>query len=123
PGGEGTAEQVAHPSRHLSACRSRRADADGLAVLQGSATKIRAQTGVAQPIDFDCNGWRSEGPPVAPCGSSRPPAFTSPPSTTGEPSDRHDGRSEEHTSELQSRENLVCRLLLEKKKTQQSVCS
>src|SRR5690606_22983506 len=28
-------------------------------------------------------------------------------------------RSEEHTSELQSRENLVCRLLLEKKKTEQ----
>src|SRR5690606_42050041 len=27
-----------------------------------------------------------------------------------------EGRSEEHTSELQSRENLVCRLLLEKKK-------
>src|SRR5690606_39520391 len=26
------------------------------------------------------------------------------------------GRSEEHTSELQSRENLVCRLLLEQKK-------
>src|SRR5690606_40055430 len=29
---------------------------------------------------------------------------------------RRDDRSEEHTSELQSRENLVCRLLLEKKK-------
>src|SRR5690606_28720287 len=28
---------------------------------------------------------------------------------------RHEARSEEHTSELQSRENLVCRLLLEKK--------
>src|SRR5690606_40547128 len=28
----------------------------------------------------------------------------------------HAVRSEEHTSELQSRENLVCRLLLEKKK-------
>src|SRR5690606_40499493 len=28
----------------------------------------------------------------------------------------HLARSEEHTSELQSRENLVCRLLLEKKK-------
>src|SRR5690606_41680431 len=27
-------------------------------------------------------------------------------------------RSEEHTSELQSRENLVCRLLLEKKKAE-----
>src|SRR5436309_12314772 len=30
-------------------------------------------------------------------------------------------RSEEHTSELQSRENLVCRLLLEKKKTQLTI--
>src|SRR5690349_22397030 len=29
---------------------------------------------------------------------------------------RHSGRSEEHTSELQSRRDLVCRLLLEKKK-------
>src|SRR5690606_40039210 len=29
---------------------------------------------------------------------------------------RREWRSEEHTSELQSRENLVCRLLLEKKK-------
>src|SRR5437016_12129775 len=29
-----------------------------------------------------------------------------------------DNRSEEHTSELQSLTNLVCRLLLEKKKTQ-----
>src|SRR5690606_40034023 len=31
-------------------------------------------------------------------------------------SSRRKPRSEEHTSELQSRENLVCRLLLEKKK-------
>src|SRR5256885_3982077 len=30
------------------------------------------------------------------------------------------GRSEEHTSELQSPCNLVCRLLLEKKKTQRA---
>src|SRR5438270_6006840 len=30
---------------------------------------------------------------------------------------RRDLRSEEHTSELQSQSNLVCRLLLEKKKT------
>src|SRR2546427_11445385 len=29
-------------------------------------------------------------------------------------------RSEEHTSELQSQSNLVCRLLLEKKKNQES---
>src|SRR2546429_5314830 len=32
-------------------------------------------------------------------------------------------RSEEHTSELQSRLHLVCRLLLEKKNTQASVAS
>src|SRR5690606_42095864 len=30
-------------------------------------------------------------------------------------------RSEEHTSELQSRENLVCRLLLEKKKKKKNI--
>src|SRR2546421_10878898 len=33
-----------------------------------------------------------------------------------ENSDPHQNRSEEHTSELQSRSDLVCRLLLEKKK-------
>src|SRR5207302_2548669 len=32
------------------------------------------------------------------------------------PHEEANHRSEEHTSELQSRENLVCRLLLEKKK-------
>src|SRR2546430_11973801 len=32
-------------------------------------------------------------------------------------------RSEEHTSELQSQSNLVCRLLLEKKKRQQTQAS
>src|SRR5436309_11252716 len=43
-------------------------------------------------------------------GQSQPPAGTDPAIHGGR-------RSEEHTSELQSRENLVCRLLLEKKKT------
>src|SRR3712207_8480088 len=38
------------------------------------------------------------------------------PACRGQP-DQHPGRSEEHTSELQSRQYLVCRLLLEKKKT------
>src|SRR2546422_3590934 len=36
---------------------------------------------------------------------------------TGSTSAGRGGRSEEHTSELQSRLHLVCRLLLEKKKT------
>src|SRR5690606_39356400 len=36
---------------------------------------------------------------------------------------RRSSRSEEHTSELQSRENLVCRLLLEKKKKKRTELS
>src|SRR3712207_8115768 len=40
---------------------------------------------------------------------------TSPPATAT-PRSRRPARSEEHTSELQSRQYLVCRLLLEKKK-------
>src|SRR5438270_12606273 len=35
--------------------------------------------------------------------------------------DKLDGRSEEHTSELQSQSNLVCRLLLEKKKKKKNI--
>src|SRR5438046_6391552 len=40
--------------------------------------------------------------------------------TDGSPPPRH-FRSEEHTSELQSLTNLVCRLLLEKKKKRTSI--
>src|SRR5690348_17505349 len=43
----------------------------------------------------------------------RPAAFREP----GRQGHRHCRRSEEHTSELQSPVHLVCRLLLEKKKT------
>src|SRR5690606_41948467 len=51
--------------------------------------------------------------PPAPCG--RPCGRSRRESPTGRPAGST-ARSEEHTSELQSRENLVCRLLLEKKK-------
>src|SRR5262249_57586389 len=57
------------------------------------------------------------GPPYAPPPSAAPPRPTYPSS----PPDQWSippviPRSEEHTSELQSLTNLVCRLLLEKKK-------
>src|SRR5215475_5157954 len=45
------------------------------------------------------------------------PARAAPPRAPGPAGRGTTARSEEHTSELQSRENLVCRLLLEKKKT------
>src|SRR5262249_56629489 len=59
-------------------------------------------------------------PAGSPCGrpspSRRPAANTGPRRRPGTANPR--GRSEEHTSELQSLTNLVCRLLLEKKKNQ-----
>src|SRR3712207_7524386 len=56
-------------------------------------------SGVALYVFFSARAWplllRVNRPPLRPCSS----------------------RSEEHTSELQSRQYLVCRLLLEKKNT------
>src|SRR5438105_10763667 len=49
--------------------------------------------------------FRSAGPRANPLPGGRPPPRSAPAP-----------RSEEHTSELQSRVDLVCRLLLEKKK-------
>src|SRR5438477_10790320 len=57
----------------------------------------------ALPIYSDEGRAAAVGPAAAGCAASRaPPGACS--------------RSEEHTSELQSHVNLVCRLLLEKKK-------
>src|SRR5262249_57049521 len=55
----------------------------------------------------------SPAPPPATSRTRSPPA---PPRRASRPR----SRSEEHTSELQSLTNLVCRLLLEKKKTSSS---
>src|SRR5690606_41575404 len=69
--------------------------------------------------------WVSKAPlarPVVPDvymrtngSSSATGSSIGPPDPSSSESSRR-SRSEEHTSELQSRENLVCRLLLEKKK-------
>src|SRR5699024_11569397 len=56
-------------------------------------------------------GWPVAVPPPPPC-SARPTWSASASPTRW----RRRSRSEEHTSELQSRFDLVCRLLLEKKK-------
>src|SRR2546428_6326222 len=66
----------------------------------------------------------SEVPPVVESSGARPVCFlmTVETTSTSRPRDVMNGfaprvhRSEEHTSELQSRSDLVCRLLLEKKK-------
>src|SRR5207302_8214791 len=60
---------------------------------------------------------RKEHAPKLSASARNRPSATSKNSTVTSPSRNASARSEEHTSELQSRENLVCRLLLEKKKT------
>src|SRR5688572_32466404 len=52
---------------------------------------------------------------AAPGRSARRRSATSAPDPAPPPLRRTEARSEEHTSELQSQSNLVCRLLLEKK--------
>src|SRR5690349_23019429 len=52
------------------------------------------------------------------CGPTETPPEIS---TTSAASSAPASRSEEHTSELQSRRDLVCRLLLEKKKNNQTM--
>src|SRR5690554_7010750 len=52
-------------------------------------------------------------------GSYKNERSTSTTASTGQKSYAHVIRSEEHTSELQSRPHIVCRLLLEKKNTEQ----
>src|SRR5690606_41163679 len=70
-------------------------------------------TGGAMPSRSGARGGRRRPAWPASCrGASRPRCPAA--STIA-------GRSEEHTSELQSRENLVCRLLLEKKKKWEDV--
>src|SRR5690606_40040072 len=56
------------------------------------------------------------GLPAAPAAPALPALPAAPPVAVLPPEPPVPPRSEEHTSELQSRENLVCRLLLEKKK-------
>src|SRR3712207_7030823 len=80
---------------------------DALPICRGGALqrRLRAVRPAARGAGGRCAArrWRRvRGAPGAAC--RRPP--------------RRAARSEEHTSELQSRQYLVCRLLLEKKKIQ-----
>src|SRR5688572_31642570 len=77
----------------------------------GSADRSRVEHELASPLpEPDESEPRLELlPPVAPVE----------PDVDAEAEEKDEGaesRSEEHTSELQSQSNLVCRLLLEKKK-------
>src|SRR5690606_42061367 len=76
-----------------------------------SATESRCAGGRSATVTASCAAGRTGG-----AASRRGDTSCANPYTRGPRSGIHFARSEEHTSELQSRENLVCRLLLEKKK-------
>src|SRR5690349_23415507 len=59
---------------------------------------------------------QSSGPPTSTDTSRRPARSSRLAPVAARSPCEHTTRSEEHTSELQSRRDLVCRLLLEKKK-------
>src|SRR2546428_7541819 len=61
----------------------------------------------------DCSAFRKSPLKLRSISMQKPPPAAATPTA---PSTCPEGRSEEHTSELQSRSDLVCRLLLEKKK-------
>src|SRR5690606_41994965 len=77
---------------------------DALPICRGRPATISAMLTVKSSLRAMNSRVPSSG-----STSQNGPAFTSGRSPAA-------ARSEEHTSELQSRENLVCRLLLEKKK-------
>src|SRR5438552_13080975 len=70
----------------------------------GGFMVVRTRDGVVRTLDFR---------EAAPSGATRSMYVDS----------AGNARSEEHTSELQSPDHLVCRLLLEKKKKQYKTCS
>src|SRR5690606_41723122 len=80
-------DDAAHPPRHHG-------EHDGKEAVERSVVPRETEDRLLEPrfADFELGGTFIEELPVL------------------------EQRSEEHTSELQSRENLVCRLLLEKKK-------
>src|SRR5690625_6113566 len=89
----------------ISSCENRSTGA-----AAASSTMMRTSTAVA-PSGVARIGFRSTS---ANCGKSLTRSDTA--LITLAIADLSTGRSEEHTSELQSRGHLVCRLLLEKKK-------
>src|SRR5690606_41793735 len=94
----------------------------GLAALHSFPTRRSSDLSASRPTkgappEASPGCWESASPAMAePSPRRRNSKRPRPSSDVVASAITSPGRSEEHTSELQSRENLVCRLLLEKKK-------
>src|SRR2546430_5525648 len=84
-------------------------------LFRSCAGQVTPTTESCNNIDDNCNGTVDEGVTQA--------CYTGPAGTNGVGICKGGLRSEEHTSELQSQSNLVCRLLLEKKKQKEQYIS
>src|SRR5258708_17460962 len=69
-----------------------------------------------------CSRWTTTSTTPQGLSHHRPTCCSTPREPQRRPPGTRAARSEEHTSELQSPDHLVCRLLLEKKKTKSVVC-
>src|SRR5947209_11461199 len=111
------APPAARPPRLLTGLQRR----DGAALTHGGGARPpRGRAARAHPGRRPAPGLVAARGPRGRAGAAAPlPARGSPRGVRGAARPRGDGaglrRSEEHTSELQSRQYLVCRLLLEKK--------
>src|SRR3712207_8313486 len=88
---------------------------DALPIARSSSARSR-------PRSREAHSRGAAAPPASASARARSPAELTPSSLSGQrPGTVSDtcSRSEEHTSELQSRQYLVCRLLLEKKNNSQ----
>src|SRR5688572_4899383 len=109
-------ENVAGAGGTVGAARVAKAKPDGYTYLIGHMGYMAAATGMYKQLpydpvqDFEPVARFPDTPMVLVCG--RNGRFA----TIGAMIEFAKQRSEEHTSELQSQSNLVCRLLLEKKK-------
>src|SRR5690606_40881861 len=107
------------PSEPAESAEDSWASGSGASSAPPQAVNVKATAPATRAVPNSRNMFRlsSHFGPLADCGGfclslvTFPEGFRLPPGHGNRPE-----RSEEHTSELQSRENLVCRLLLEKKK-------
>src|SRR5439155_25569579 len=79
------------------------------------SSDLRSPSSTGDSAESTPSTWRSTSTSPSSAGGSRTRSQASCPRELGDGCSDLD-RSEEHTSELQSRGHLVCRLLLEKKK-------
>src|SRR3712207_8108237 len=79
--------------------------------VRAGEERARVPVGAAHLVDGDVDEPQALAGPLLPLRAEGVPGRAGP------------QRSEEHTSELQSRQYLVCRLLLEKKKKRQHTVS